>query len=167
MWLDDPQFDATRVSWLLDVLAKTFDGPLRVREATWRDAEAVTDLYANAPEGVGEWRLDVLRGPNPFAAFRLQEHPNLQLVECRGVVLGAAAHATRNSLVGGQRLTRPLHLGMAGPGGLPWLRPGQRVADVAPGRRPPGSGSSRTGTSGSATRRRAGWTRSRSATRTS
>ena len=105
LWLDDPQFDATRVGWLLDVLGKTFDGPLRVREATWRDAEAVTDLYANAPEGVGEWRLDVLRGPNPFAPFRLQEHPNLQLVECRGVVLGAAAHATRNSLVDGQRLT--------------------------------------------------------------
>ncbi len=105
MWLDNPQFDASRVSWLLDVLAKTFDGPLRVREATWRDGEAVAELYANAPEGVGDWRLDVMRGPNPYAAFRLQEHPNLQLVECRGVVLGAAAHATRNSFVGGQRLS--------------------------------------------------------------
>ena len=105
MWLDDPQFDATRVSWLLDVLAKTFDGPLRVREATWRDGEAVVDLYANAPEGVGDWRLDVMRGPNPYAAFRLQEHTNLQLVECRGLVLGAAAHATRNSIVAGQRLS--------------------------------------------------------------
>jgi hypothetical protein len=104
LWIDSPHFDATRVGWLLDVLAKTFDGPLRVREATWRDAEAVTELYANAPEGVGDWRLDVHRGPNPYAAFRLQEHPNLQLVECRGMVLGAAAHASRNSVVGGQRL---------------------------------------------------------------
>ena len=105
MWLENPQFDATRVGWLLDVLAKTFDGPLRVREATWRDGEAVVDLYANAPEGVGDWRLDVVRGPNPYAAFRLQEHTNLQLVECRGLVLGAAAHATRNSIVAGQRLS--------------------------------------------------------------
>ena len=163
MWLDDPQFDATRVGWLLDVLAKTFDGPLRVREATWRDGEAVVDLYANAPEGVGDWRLDVLRGPNPYAPFRLQEHPNLQLVECRGVVLGAAAHATRNSLVAGQRLS--VHFISA------WrVREGFRGYGLAnvlqmsagPARR--GSGSSRTGTSGSATRRRAGWTRSRSAT---
>ncbi len=105
VWLADPQLDAPRVGWLLDVLAKTFDGPLRVREATWRDGEAVAELYANAPEGVGDWRLDVLRGPNPYAAFRLQEHPNLQVVECRGMVLGAAAHATRNSIVDGQRLS--------------------------------------------------------------
>jgi hypothetical protein len=104
MWLDDPFFDAPRLGWLLDILDKTFDGPLRVREATWRDGEAVVELYANAPEGVGDWRLDVERGPNPYAAFRLQEHPNLQLVECRGLVLGAAAHATRNSIVDGQRL---------------------------------------------------------------
>jgi hypothetical protein len=76
-----------------------------VREATWRDGEAVADLYANAPEGVGDWRLDVQRAPNPFAAFRLQEHANLQIVECRGLVLGAAAHSTRNSMVAGQQLS--------------------------------------------------------------
>ncbi len=104
-WLADPELDVARVGWLLDTFGKTFDGPLRVREATWRDAEAITDMYANAPEGVGDWRLDVERGPNPFAAFRLQEHPNMQIVECRGVVLGAVAHATRNSIVAGQRLS--------------------------------------------------------------
>ena len=103
--LEDPQFEPGRLAWELDTLRRTFDGPLRVREATWRDGEAVADLYANSPEGVGDWRLDVHRGPNPFAAFRLQEHPNLQLVECRGVVLGAAAHASRNSIVAGQRLS--------------------------------------------------------------
>ncbi len=105
VWLDNPQFDTARVGWHLDSLNKTFDGPLRVREATWRDSEAVADLYANAPETLGDWRLDVQREPNPFAPFRLQEHPNMQIIECRGVVLGAAAHATRNSLIDGQRLT--------------------------------------------------------------
>jgi hypothetical protein len=105
MWLESPEFDVARVGWLLDTLGRTFDGPLRVREATWRDGEAVVQLYTNAPEQIGEWRLDVQRGPNPYAAFRLQEHPNVQIVECRGVVLGAVAHATRNSVVGGQRLS--------------------------------------------------------------
>src|SRR5829696_210919 len=105
LWLEGPEFDAARVAWHLDTYDKTFDGALRVREATWRDAEAVADLYANAPEKIGEWRLDVQRGPNPYAAFRLQERANMQIVECRGVALGAVAHATRNSIIAGQRLT--------------------------------------------------------------
>jgi hypothetical protein len=68
MWLDNPQFDASRVSWLLDVLAKTFDGPLRVREATWRDGDSVAELYANAPKGVGDgaarrWRSSARPAP--------------------------------------------------------------------------------------------------------
>jgi len=104
LWLRNPRSSPQEIAGQLGVLAQLFDGALRVREATWRDGEALADLYANAAESVGDWRLVVERGPNPFAQFRLQEHPNLQVVECRGVFLAAAAHACRNSLVAGERI---------------------------------------------------------------
>ena len=102
-WLRNERMEPAFVSWQLDALARVFDGPLRLREATWRDGEALADLYAHAPETVRDWRLVVERGPNPYAQFRLQEHPNLQVVECRGILLGAAAHACRNTYIGGER----------------------------------------------------------------
>ena len=104
LWLRSPHSSPEEVARQLDTATRVFDGALRVREATWRDGEALADLYANAPETVGEWRLVVERGPNPYAQFRLQEHANLQVVECRGILLAAAAHATRNSVVGGERV---------------------------------------------------------------
>ncbi len=103
IWLGDPRMTAPEVTRLLATHARVFDGPLRAREATWRDGEALADLYANAPETVGDWRLVVERAPNPYAQFRLQEHPNLQVVECRGVLLAAAAHACRNTYIAGER----------------------------------------------------------------
>ena len=103
-WLRSPHSSPEEVARQLDTLTRLFDGALRVREATWRDGEALADLYANAPETVGAWRLVVERGPNPYAQFRLQEHANVQVVECRGILLAAAAHATRNSLIGGARV---------------------------------------------------------------
>lgn len=103
LWLRNPHMTPDEVVRNLDTLARVFDGALRVREATWRDGEALADLYANAPEEVDDWRLVVERGPNPYAQFRLQEHANVAVVECRGVLLAAAAHTTRNSYVGGER----------------------------------------------------------------
>ena len=78
---------------------------LRVREATWQDDEALADLYANSPEEIGDWEVTVERSPYPFAQFRLQEHPNIQVVEDRGIILAAAAHSGRNTIVGGKRVT--------------------------------------------------------------
>lgn len=86
-WLGNRHSSPDEVARQLETLARVFDGALRTREATWRDGEALADLYASAPETVGEWRLVVERGPNPYAQFRLQEHPNLQVVECRGILL--------------------------------------------------------------------------------
>lgn len=80
-WLDDARSTADGVSSMLDTNERVFDGALRVREATWRDSEALTDLYAHAPENVRGWRLVVERGPNPHAQFRLQEQATLQVVE--------------------------------------------------------------------------------------
>ena len=102
-WLTVPHITAKEVAYNLDTLSRTFCGPLRNREATWRDGEALADLYANAPEDVGEWRLTVERGPNPYAQFRLQEHVNIQVVECKGVLLAATAHSGRNTMIAGER----------------------------------------------------------------
>jgi hypothetical protein len=102
-WLTAPHIAPEEVAYNLETLSRTFCGPLRTREATWRDGEALADLYANAPEDVGEWRLTVERGPNPYAQFRLQEHANIQVVECKGVLLAATAHSGRNTIIAGER----------------------------------------------------------------
>lgn len=104
-WLGDRGPSIQQVITVVESQERLVAGPVRFREATWRDAEGLVDLYLESPEDVGELEVIVERGPNPFAQFRLQEHANLQVLECRGVLLAAAAHAARNTLIGGQRLT--------------------------------------------------------------
>jgi hypothetical protein len=104
-WLDHGFPPPEEIHRHLDTVELLQAGPLQGREATWRDAERLVDLYADAPEDVGDWQLTVERGPNPFAQFRLQEHVNMQVLDCRGVALAAKAHSTRNSLIGGERYT--------------------------------------------------------------
>jgi len=104
-WLAAPHITVDIVRSNLKMYGRLFCGPLRVREATWRDSEALVDLYADAPELVGEWELMVERGPNPYAQFRLQENPNMQVVEYKGVLLATSAHAGRNTIIAGERTT--------------------------------------------------------------
>jgi len=104
LWLSQEGLALEEIGRQLDTFERLLVGPVRAREATWRDGEALVDLYANAPEDFGELKLIVERAPNPFAQFRLQEHANLQVLDCRGVLLAAAAHSTRNALVHGHRL---------------------------------------------------------------
>jgi hypothetical protein len=94
-----------RAQKLLDRRERLIGGTLRVREATWKDDEAIADLYANSPENVGEWELTVERSPYPFAQFRLQENASIQVIEDRGVILAAISHSARNTLVGAKRVT--------------------------------------------------------------
>ena len=103
-WLDH-RVPVVEIERMLGITELLQEGPLQGREATWRDGERLVDLYADAPEDVGEWELTVERGPNPFAQFRLQEHVNLQVLDRRGALLAAKAHSTRNSLIGGERYT--------------------------------------------------------------
>ncbi len=102
-WLDNGV--AERFAKYLGDRERVMFGTLRVREATWMDDEAVADLYAHSPEEIGEWEVTVERSPYPFAQFRLQENANVQIVEDRGIVLGAAAHSGRNTIVDGKRVT--------------------------------------------------------------
>ncbi len=103
-WLDH-HTDWAQLEKFLDAKERVMSGTIKVREATWSDGEGVAEMYANSPEDVGDLEVTVERSPYPYAQFRLQEHPNIQLVEDRGVVLAAAVHSARNTLVGGQELT--------------------------------------------------------------
>lgn len=107
-WLHGGIYSPDDVARHLESLERLFEGPIRAREATWRDNEALVDLYANAPEQVGDFEVVVERSPYPYAQFRLQEHFHMQVLECRGVLLAAAANSARNAYVEGQRLA--IHL---------------------------------------------------------
>lgn len=104
-WLDHDRPTVEEIRWYLAMVAGLQQGPLRVRTATWRDNDALVDLYADAPEKVGDLVLTVERGPNPYAQFRLQEQVHMPVIECKGVLLAATAHSNRNALIGGQRFT--------------------------------------------------------------
>ncbi len=74
---------------------------LKLRIATWADHDLLADLFAHAPETVGDWEVTVERGPDPFAAFRLQENCYVLVLEDQRVGLGTVAHASRNTLIAG------------------------------------------------------------------
>lgn len=101
-WLDDGWPAPDALAKFLDGQERLTTGTLRLREATWADHDLLAELFANAPEEVGDWQVAVERGPDPFAQFRLQEHPNVQVLEDRRVGLGAVAHSARNTLIAGQ-----------------------------------------------------------------
>lgn len=104
-WLDAGFPGPDRLDPFLASREELMFGTLRVRQASWEDGDCVADLFANAAEQVGEWRLTVERSPNPFAQLRLQENSWLQVLEDRGVILGVFASSTRNSLIGGREIS--------------------------------------------------------------
>lgn len=80
-------------------------GPLRGREATQGDSEALSELLANAPEDVGEWEIYTERGPNALAQIRLQENVTVLVLELEGRLIACCSFTTRKTIVGGKRLS--------------------------------------------------------------
>lgn len=80
------------------------------REATLLDNDRFSDLWANAPEEIGDWEIVVERAPNAFAQFQLQENVSIPVLEERGVLLACVIWAAHNVIVGGKRLT--VHCGI-------------------------------------------------------
>lgn len=102
-WLDTGYPGPDQIeAWVAGVEAM-LESPMVVRTATWHDHDMLVDLCANAPETVGEWSVTVERGPNPYAQYRLQEHPNVNVLEDRRVALGMTAASGRNTYIDGQR----------------------------------------------------------------
>src|SRR5260370_39219631 len=56
------------------------NGTMRFRQVTVADNDEFCELWANAPEEIGEWDVTVERGPNGFAQFELQERPALNVL---------------------------------------------------------------------------------------
>lgn len=100
-WLARSATRAEVERWLDDHERLMF-GTLRVRQATWLDNEAIAETYAHAPEPDGEWMVTFERGPYSFAQSRLQERPHVQVVEDRGVILGAVSRAYPRLRVAGE-----------------------------------------------------------------
>lgn len=88
--------------WALDE-QRWLDSTALVRTATWADHEMLSDLCANAPEKVGDWRVTVERSPNPFAQYRLQERANVLVLEDQRVALAMSAASVRNTYIEGER----------------------------------------------------------------
>lgn len=80
-------------------------GTLHARLATIDDDDSIARLFDASPEPVGRWEVTVEREPYPFAQFRLAENCQIQVLEDRGVLLGAVASSVRNTMIGGQRTT--------------------------------------------------------------
>ena len=108
--LDDVTFE--QLEAVLENRARLILGTLRVHEAGWNDLNALAELWANAPEELGDWEVTVERSPNSFAQFWLQERVSLKLLEDRGVLLGCSAGSVRNVVVGEKRTTVYFATGM-------------------------------------------------------
>src|SRR3990172_9572521 len=92
----DPGYVERRVDWHERF---TF-GTLRGREATLADNEAFADLWANAPEEIGDWEITNERGPNAFAQFRLQENVVLLVIEEAGQLIASCSFAAHKVVCG-------------------------------------------------------------------
>lgn len=102
-WIDNGWPAAEGVEAWVETQERLLSSTLVGRVATWADHDMLADLWANAPEQIGDWTVTVERSPNPFAQFRLQEHPDVHVLEDRRVALGMSARSIRNSIVGGER----------------------------------------------------------------
>ena len=110
-WLTQPWGGPEYVQRRIDWHDRLTFGTLRGREATRADNEAFADLWANAPEEIGDWEITNERGPNAFAQFRLQENVVLLVIEEAGQLIASCSFAAHKVVCGAKRLT--VHYGQA------------------------------------------------------
>jgi hypothetical protein len=92
-----------QIERIVEVFEKLANGPYRGRELTYRDQESFSDLWANAPEKVGDdWEVTVERSPNALAQFRLQPGCSISVIEVGGELVACTAWAPANCMIGGQ-----------------------------------------------------------------
>ena len=81
------------------------DGSIRFRQLTWADNEAFCELWARSPEQIGDWDVTVLRGPDGFASFELQERPVLNGLFDGTQMVACVSFSLRHTMVGGRRIS--------------------------------------------------------------
>ncbi len=97
--------DGPRMEKKLDWHERMTFGPLRGRPATEDDNEGLRDLFANAPEELGDWEVITERSPNAFAGFRLQENLTLLVIADGPMLVASCGFSVRSVLVDGQRMS--------------------------------------------------------------
>jgi hypothetical protein len=80
-------------------------GPYRGRELTFWDGEAFSELWANAPEAVGDWWVTVERAPNPVAQFSLQPGATISVIEREHRLVACTVWAQANCLIAGKPIS--------------------------------------------------------------
>ena len=103
-WLQAPS-DANfifQIERTVQVFERLANEPYRARELTFRDVEAFQDLWANAPEKVGDWEVTIERSPDPLAQFRLQPGASISVVEAQGDIVASTVWGPANCLIGGK-----------------------------------------------------------------
>jgi ribosomal protein S18 acetylase RimI-like enzyme len=96
--------DAEGMRRKLDWHERLTRGPLRGREANLDDNEAYCELWAHAPESIGEFDVTTERGPRAFAQYRLQERAHVLVIADGATLVASCGFATRNVFVNGKRL---------------------------------------------------------------
>jgi hypothetical protein len=94
-----------RLQWIVPQAEDLTFGAIRGRELTYDDNDRLSELWANAPETVGNWEITVERSPNAFAQFGLQENVSFPVLEEGGRLLACVVWAKRNLVVQGMRVT--------------------------------------------------------------
>ena len=91
-----------QIARIVEVFEKLASGPYRARELTFRDEESFSDLWANAPEKVGDWEVTVERSPNALAQYRLQPGCSISIIEVAGELVACTVWAPANCMIGGK-----------------------------------------------------------------
>ncbi|HZC17572.1 MAG TPA: hypothetical protein VE309_12490 [Caulobacteraceae bacterium] len=91
-----------QIDRIIAVFEKLANGPYRARELTFHDQESFSDLWANAPEKVGDWEVTVERSPNALAQFRLQPDCSISVIEVAGELVACTVWAPANCMIAGQ-----------------------------------------------------------------
>jgi len=86
-------------------------GTMRFRQLTPADDQAFRELWANAPEAIGDWDVTVERGPNAFAQFELQERPVLNGLFDGTAMVACVSFSIRRTVVAGRDIV--VHYGQA------------------------------------------------------
>ena len=110
----------------LDVRERTAKGPFRIREMNARDAYGLSELWAHAPEALGEWSVTVERSPNPMAQFTLHDDCCITVLEEGGKLFACTAWSHRNVNVAGA----PTKILVAHSLRVHESRRGERLADL-------------------------------------
>jgi hypothetical protein len=101
-WLSDQGPGPEELEKSLLERERLTQGTLRCRPALRQDGAALSELFAASPETIGDWQVTVVRSPNAFAQFELQEHPAVVMIEDRAIPLATFAVGIKKAMVGGQ-----------------------------------------------------------------